>query len=267
MKKIIAIDMDGTLLNDFKEVPDTTREYMKVLRKNGHIVSIATGRTLSSALSALGEADYIDYIITEGGAAIYNVKEDKSIYEKIADIREAKTIFNNAVKEGCENFNIFTRNKLYKYIKENRKTTEANYIPIKLFEDFEKEEESIVHISITFNTNEKVENFARENSDFVNTRIYAMKDSFGIREWVEVMHKDVNKFNAILKVLELSNASSEDTICFGDSTNDLEMIERSGIGVAMKNAIPELKKVAKEVTNRTNNEKGVENWLKEFFKL
>ena len=91
-----------------------------------------------------------------------------------------------------------------------------------------------------------------------------MQDSFGEVKWLEIFQKDIEKYKGISEVAKLEDISNENIIAFGDGLNDVDMLKKCGVGVAMKNALPEVKEQADYITSRTNNENGVVEFLKEY---
>ena len=84
-KKIIAMDLDGTLLKDNKECPKSTKEYLKKLKNGGYIIVIATGRILKSAKDITDGAEFANYIVADSGSVIYDNKYKNIISESIID--------------------------------------------------------------------------------------------------------------------------------------------------------------------------------------
>lgn len=99
--------------------------------------------------------------------------------------------------------------------------------------------------------------------EFEELDIIIMQDSSSNRKRMDIMPKGCLKHNAIKKLAEYLKINNDDIICFGDGLNDIEMLEKCGYGVALKNALPEAKKVAKDITKFDNNHNGVINYLKE----
>ena len=80
MIKMIVTDLDGTLLNEKSKVSRYTRKQLKRYKDEGIIITIATGRIYSMAVDALKNLKYVDYIITDNGACVYDIKEKKYIF-------------------------------------------------------------------------------------------------------------------------------------------------------------------------------------------
>ena len=91
-----------------------------------------------------------------------------------------------------------------------------------------------------------------------------MQDSFDNVQWLEAFQKGVQKYKGVYKISQIENIDNKDVIAFGDGLNDVDMLKKCGVGVAMKNALPEVKEQADYITSRTNNENGVVEFLKEY---
>ena len=95
-------------------------------------------------------------------------------------------------------------------------------------------------------------------------RLWGVENGYAV---YEVYLKHVSKSSAIKYLLDYYQIPQERWIALGDGINDLEMIRDAGIGVAMKNAVPELHAVADVITEMTHDEEAVANFLIDFFKL
>lgn len=270
MKKIITVDLDGTLLDSNKKVPESTKKYLRSLKENDYIIVIATGRTINSVKEVTDGGDFADYIISDTGLILYDIQKDEIKYREYINEKEVEQLYDEAIREKCKRIEIFTNDNYYEYQKNkeysNNKIAKAN-IHIEKYEDFFKYNDTINHMAISFDSNEEGRKFALENqNNLKNIDILVMKDSFAQKiEWLEICCKGINKYTTLKKLTEILDTNMENVISFGDSPNDVEMIKNSGIGVAMSNAIDQVKRVAKSETTFSNNEKGVENWLRNYF--
>lgn len=123
----------------------------------------------------------------------------------------------------------------------------------------------ISHISIAMKNNEAVMNLYRTLvEDIKEVDFEIMQDSFADRKWIVVSEKNVSKYNVINYLSSSLNVDNKDIICFGDGLNDIDMIENCGQGVAMKNALKDVKEIANDVTSYDNNHDGVINYLKDY---
>ena len=95
---------------------------------------------------------------------------------------------------------------------------------------------------------------------FPNINCFIMQDSDSINKWLVINPKGVNKANTLKELGKIENISLDEMIFFGDGLNDLEVMDEVGLGVAMGNALEEIKDKSKEVTE-TNNEDGIVKFL------
>ena len=227
---MIVVDLDGTLLNSNMQVSPESKEYLKNLKEQGVNIVIATGRNYASAMYVTDNAEFASHIISDTGACAYDVRNNEAILE------------NTIKKEVARSFIIPTMDK--NYILEN-----CN---------------NITHMSISLKTNEMgIELYNKLLKRYPDLNIIIMQDSFASNIWIEIMPKGCSKYSGIEKLAKYLNINTDEIICFGDGLNDIEMLGKCSYGVALANALPEVKKVAKDVTKFDNNHDGVINYLKE----
>lgn len=256
-KKLIALDLDGTLLNSDGIVSDATKLHLKKLKEKGHIITISTGRILNRALVGTDGAGFANYIVSDAGAAVFKNdeinKEWEEVYAQALSKDTVKNISSYYDKDKFMTINICDRNKIHHYDQTVNIT------------EFLENIDEIIHVSVTFINNEFVEEYLKIYTEkFPNLKVEVMQDSFGEVKWLEIAQKGVEKYKGITEVAKLEEISNEDIIAFGDGLNDVEMLRKCGVGVAMKNALPEVKEQADYITSRTNNENGVVEFLKEY---
>ena len=256
-KKLIALDLDGTLLNSDGIVSKTTKDYLNKLKKEGHIIVIATGRILNRALIGTDGAKFANYIVSDAGSAVFKNDDANKEWKEVYANTLAKDIVQNIASYYDKNkfmtINICDRNKIHHY----DKTVDIT--------EFFKNITEIIHVSATFINNEFVDEYFKIfTQNFPMLKVEIMQDSFGEEKWLELTQKDVEKYKGITEIARLEGISNENIIAFGDGLNDVEMLKKCGIGVAMKNALPEVKEQADYITSKTNNENGVVEFLKEY---
>ena len=91
-----------------------------------------------------------------------------------------------------------------------------------------------------------------------------MQDSFNDVQWIELFNKGTGKYNGINRVAQIENIKNENIIAFGDGLNDIDMIEKCGVGVAMKNALIDVKQKANFITDKSNSEDGIIDFLEKY---
>ena len=92
-KYIISLDLDDTLLNYQKKVTSKTKRYLKKLHDEGHIIIIASGRIFDSCYEVVSKMNFINYMITDSGSLIYDMKNQKKIYNKKISKKNMKLLF------------------------------------------------------------------------------------------------------------------------------------------------------------------------------
>lgn len=162
---------------------------------------------------------------------------------------------------------IGTKHKIYKYSKmfmENNSYVKTSQDKNLFFKKFKE----AFHISIVFKENTYTLNtYDRLLKKFPELEISLMQDSFGSKKWIDILPKGCNKYSAIQKLAENLKISNEEILAFGDGLNDIEMIQKCGKGIAMKNALEEVKKVSNAVTEISNDENGVVCYLQKHFNI
>ena len=256
-KKLIALDLDGTLLNSDGIVSDATKSHLQKLKEKGHIITIATGRILNRALVGTDGAEFVNYIVSDAGAAVLKNNGINKEWEEVYVETLPKDIVQNIAsyynKDKFISVSILDRNRIHYY---------DGTINIK--EILERVSE-ITHVTVDFLNNEFTKEYLELfKSKFPNLEIEMMQDSFEDKKWLDILQKDIEKYKGITEVAKLEGISNDNIIAFGDGLNDVEMLKKCGVGVAMKNALPEVKEQADYITSRTNNENGVVEFLKEY---
>lgn len=269
-KKIIVMDLDGTLLNSQGKVTEASKEYLEKLKKDGNIIVIATGRILGLALLATDGAKFANYIVCDAGAALYKNNEEKNEWTNIYIDEIPQEIANNILdyfdKEKFRFINICEKEVINSYV-------DTYFTDNKLVKTYTNKNEllrnitKISHIAAGFLSNKYVQDyFEIFTKHFPTIDINLMQDSFEETKWLEFAQKGTQKYKGISKVADIENIKNEDIIAFGDGLNDIDMLQKCGVGVAMNNALPEVKEIANYITVKNNYEDGIIHFLSEYLK-
>lgn len=280
MYKLIAMDLDGTLLNSYGEVSKENKEAIKNAIERGIEIVIASGRMKSAIDSIAEEIGATNYIISGNGTILYDNKNNKILYQsflkkekvlQIIKICEENSIFYNIYTEN----QIITKNLNYNvlyYNYENSKKIEEKQIQINIVENIynyiEKNDINIVKITVCdenqaiFNRiinkiNKITEINVLEVEHMSRKRIKSGTEEINIGYYyTEIVNKDVNKWTAIKKLIEHLGIQEKEVIAIGDNVNDKEMVENAGIGVAVGKSWLEVKKIG-DIFVADNNSNGV----------
>ncbi len=288
MYKLITIDLDGTLLNKYGEVTEYTKNVIKKTTEKGVLVVLASGRISESVLTIAKEIGANKYYISGNGSVLYDMQKDEIIYENYLNKEKVLEIIELCDKNSIY-YNIYTENAVlakslnynvafYNYEntkKSSDKKTDINivddmynYIKNSNINKFLKiticDESKIVFSSII----KKIKNI--EDIDVLEVSHMSQKKiKTGTKEvevgyfYTEVSSKNVDKWYAIEKVMQIENIKQEEVMALGDNNNDIIMIKNAGLGVAMGHSNNEVKKVADYITEN-NNEDGVAKAIEKY---
>ena len=289
MYKLVAIDLDGTMLNSYGMVTENTKKAIKDTINKGTEVIIASGRPIDSIKTIAKEIGSENYFIAGNGALIYDIKKDEIIYEKFMNKQKVLEII-KICEENSIAYNIYTEktiiakglkyNVLY-YYKENLKKEENKKTNITIVEDVYEyiknlENEKFLKITVCDETKSVFNSIIRklrtvEDIDVLDVLHMSRKmikqgtEDVPIEYYyTEISLKDVDKWNAIEYLAEKMNISKDEIIAIGDNINDKKMIENAKVGIAMGQSTPVITKIADFVT-LNNNEDGVAKALEKYF--
>ena len=288
MYKLVAIDLDGTMLNSYGIVTENTKKVIKNTINKGTEVIIASGRPIDSIKTIAKEIGSENYFIAGNGALIYDIKKDKIIYEKFMNKQKVLEII-KICEENSISYNIYTEktiiakglkyNVLY-YYKENLKKEENKKTNITIVENVyeyikNSENEKFLKITVCDETKSVFNSIIRklrtiENIDVLDVLHMSRKmikqgtEDVPIEYYyTEISLKDVDKWNAIEYIADKMNIKRNEVMAIGDNINDKKMIENAGLGVAMGGSTPVITKIADFITSN-NNEDGVAKALEKY---
>ena len=251
---LLAVDMDGTLLNSNKAIDEGTIEAINKLVDNDILFVIATGRA-PRAILEYKDINFNAPIISYNGALVIDAKTQKVLYEKTMPYESAKLVYElgsklNATMCIWANNVLYTNSQnefidFYKSIYKIEPIFVCDFSILK-----EKNITKIVWLDKPSNI-EKFKVICEDELKVVNSFISAPY----LLEFVDI---EANKGNALKFIGELYHIPQSEIVAIGDSFNDLSMIDYAGLGVAMDNASLEIKKHAKYVT-LSNDEGGVKH--------
>lgn len=245
--KILFFDIDGTLLDEHTlEIPDSTITALKRAKENGHIIIINTGRpksTLAKFIFDLNPDGLVcgcgTYVEFKGNTLYHNTLDSKRCKEIVDALDEYKI---DAILEG-KNHIYFTNNITHPDLLGFKKQSE-----LKGFETKSLLDSTIVFDKFAMWFNKDVDLIGFKNT--INDFQYIVRDvDFG-----EIVPKHCSKATGIQVLLDHLNLSIDDSYCFGDSSNDLPMLEYAGTSIVMGNAKDELKSIASFVTKDVNQD-------------
>lgn len=267
MYKLIATDLDGTLVTDDKNLTDRTIENIKKALKKNVKIMISSARAFYRLERYIDELDLRkenQYTICFNGAMIVENITGKILYSKNLDKREVNELIILGKKLNIP-IMIYSKNahhaeKIPEIIKKNKNSKGMN-IKIENFNeiDFDKEENYIYKIVFMDKPEKIIE--ARKNIPKEIIKKYEVTSS--VPEYIEFVKKGIKKSVAIKFIMDKFKIKQEEVIAIGDGENDIEMLKFAGLGVAMDNANNYVKENADYITT-SNNDDGVGKVIKRF---
>lgn len=289
MYKLVTIDLDGTMLNTYGEVTESTKRILKETIKRGCEVVIASGRTIDSIQAIADEISTEKYMIAGNGSIIYDISKKNIIYEKYIPKSKALNII-KICEDNSITYSVYTNktiianslkyNILY-YYKQNLKKEPNKKTSITLVEniyDYVKniESEKIMKIFICDSTKSIFNAILRKIGEIEDIEILDVSHmsrkviSNGSEEvpieyfYTEITEKNVDKWYAIEFLINKLHIDKTEVIAIGDNVNDRKMIKHAGLGIAMKNSTPKITEIADYVTDFDNNNDGAARALEKF---
>lgn len=278
MYKLIAIDLDGTLLNSYGEISDKNREAIKYAMNKGVEIVLASGRDPQTMKKMSIELGINNFLIAGNGACVYDIDQDKNIYKSFIEKEKALKII-KICKENSIFFNVYTNKGII--------TESLNY-NVKVFhnENNYKPNKKRTNIEIVNNIYNYIENnefeilkiiICDDSKIIFNNIIGKLKNLKGVEVldiehmskkmiragteeyqieyfYTEVTNKNANKWNAIQYLAQKLGIKESEIICIGDNINDLEMVRNAGIGIAMHNSALEKQNIADYITEDNNSD-------------
>ena len=260
MIKLIAIDMDGTLLNSKKELLDETKQYFKNFHnKNTEtLLVLCTGRPETGIRPYLKDLGYLEenhYIISQNGANIYESQTGKRVMDAFLDSTAIQKWIELGKKHGVS---VMGAGVDY-YYSFDEDPTEWMEFDVKLVSGKLKRiptEESLntdFYKILLMGDEEQLNEFETFIPEEWRDEFYVVRSQ---KYLVEVLAKGVNKAFGLEKLAQNLNIQPSEIAAIGDAANDIEMLEYAGLAIAMGNASEEVKAIADIVTD-TNENNGV----------
>ena len=264
--KLIAFDIDGTIITDDLKVLKETKEIIKKLKEKGIKIVLCTGRTFNGFYwirEDLGLVDFDDYSITCTGAFVRKNATGKALIKKVLTKEEIEFI-SSKLDDNRIDLTIHTRDILYNKAKNPNdhflNDQEKMRMPWLRYETLDDLDGDLGRVCFESDTEILDEFEKRHKADFEKTYKY-MRNDINI---IEVLNKDAGKSESLKDLAKLLDIEMENVMYFGDGANDVKSIKASGVGIAMGNGRSAAKEAADFVIGH-NNEPSLANFLKEYF--
>lgn len=242
--KLIALDLDDTLLNAKKQVTPRTRSaVLRAVAAGVHVV-FASGRTFRGMRFVLDDLGHAGYTISSGGAVVTD-PDGNEVFTCPVPAGAANKVMRYAAENGFY-FQVFSGSDFY-YSKRTQLT--VNYeasVKFKGIEDSRLLDRDVADISkiLIIDSQERVAGLRAR----INRQIPEVQTVFSQSGYLEILNADVSKGNALGYIVQKLHLTPEQVIAIGDSEIDISMIQYAGMGIAMENAREAMLQIADYVT-------------------
>lgn len=270
--RLIATDLDGTLLDDKKHVPEQNMQALQECAARGIEIVLATGRTVQGIPEVLKCLPGVRYVITTNGAVVADLKEGCTIDSCRMSAGKAAEVMSLAAESPYDvMYDVYIDgqgftmepffSELRRYVKTEgmealvKKTRVVVPDTIKYVMDQGRDVDKINLFFVNMEDKERMRQKLKE--------VEGILVSSSIPNNLEINADGADKGGALLRLASYLNMEAAETMAFGDGENDLSMMEKAGVGVAMENGEASVRKAADYVT-LTNEEAGVAAAIEKF---
>ena len=267
MYKIIACDMDETLLRKDKTISDEDKKNIAKLKEYGVKFVPASGRgymSIDAQLKELGTFDAAgEYVISFNGGAITENKNHKLLHFQGIPFELAEEFYRRGLNyDVC--IHVYTKEKVYAY---NFFQNEKDYVAGRM------DVEEIFDKDIKFLQGQEIVKclYANTNVDYLREIADELKEitggcdvSFSSNRYLEFNRRGVNKGSGLRKLAEILGVDIKNCIAIGDNFNDLSMLQEAGLGVGVANVAEGMKKDCDYICEKDCNNSAVSEVIKKF---
>jgi hydroxymethylpyrimidine pyrophosphatase-like HAD family hydrolase len=284
--KLIAVDVDGTLLNSAQEITERTKAALRRAVERGATLAVATGRRRHTAQPIAERLDLPFYLVSSQGAALWQdgrllahshlpAANARVALDVIQDLGMAAAILGNALEQEEVIWaagDVEANPRMAAYLDRNRRFVlplgpetfdhdPIEFIVVDDMERLQRLDEALTGHQAPVPSEDAP---AQEGPSPTRPlwRVIFSRNQFTAGGAVEVVGPDTSKASALAVLCERLGITRDQLIAFGDNVNDLEMLAFAGLGVAMGNSTPDARAVADRVAP-TNDEDGIAVTLEE----
>ena len=264
MIKLIASDIDETIIDHNRLVPERNKKAIKAAQDKGVIVMLATGRGPYEIFDIPDQAGVIAddrFVICCNGAVIMNVKTKEIIDVLAMDFSYAKKIFEYAYKNKLT-FYLYTLDKKYGINLSDETLIAESHINLIEGDNIDFLEGQTVLKTIIKNSN--MNQLQALEVDIARITDYDLEISYSSNMYMEINAKGVNKAIALKKVADHYGIDMKNVMAIGDNYNDVAMLEEAGTAIAVRNARLQVKQSADYVTQADNSKGAVGEAIENF---
>lgn len=277
--RIVALDLDGTLLDSRKRLTPVCRDALARAADAGVEIVPTTGRFFGMMPEAVRDLPFVRYAITINGAEVFDRREDRAIVREEIPLATAIEIMK--ILDGHDVIYDCYRSD-WGWMTASMQERAADYATdehyLAMVRNFRRAVPELkAHLAETAAEGDvqKIMLFSRRSPESAALALRQIADEVAAafpqisvtsstRNNLELNIRSANKGNALRRLAEHLGLTLADCMSFGDGLNDLSMVEAAGVGVAMANAVPEVKRAAKYIAPSNDEDgvaKGIDKWI------
>ena len=269
--KLIAFDLDGTLLDDGKNIPSRNLRALEAAAEKGIYIVPATGRIYAGIPENLRRLPFLRYFITVNGAMVYDAAEDRTLHRaeipaetalQVLDYADTQPVIYDCYKDnrGYMTRWMYDAAEDYVTIPGILELVKTLRIPVESLPDTirrlnEPVQKLQLYVKDPAIRAELRTELARRFPDIAVTSALPFN--------IEINSREADKGRALAALCAVLGIDRKDSMAFGDGSNDVAMLRTAGLGVAMANADEEAKRAAAYITG-SNNDAGVAAAIEKF---
>ena len=267
MRRLFFFDLDGTLLNEQKQITEDTYDALCAWHEAGHMIAISSGRPLNSILSVIESQRLLPFdpcAVAFNGAQIHDCKSGKDLFRCTLSMAQVRELSALARKEDLY-IHSYADGTIYTPC-EGRELafyTRVVRLPHRLLPDFPEglPEEPFKMLAIDLTESGKIRRFSDVVAETFSDSIRCVPSN----PWyLEVFSSLAGKGSAVGRLAGLLDIPAENTLAAGDAENDVSMIRAAAVGIAMCNGQPAAIAAADRVTEADNDHDGLASIIREY---
>ena len=251
MSKVLVFDLDGTLLNDERKIDPQNLKALKQASNQGHKIVLASGRNIKNMEDIAHQIGNVQFLITHNGGYVFDLKNQKVVFEKCLDhhlalqiLEFAKTNQLNGIFYTKKDHFLINFNKNYaKVLKHFKVTLKPNFTPDDL-QDVIKilllKEDGFASVPLLLKT---------LHQDFDHKLTIALSSPKAI----DITAPGVSKAEGLEQIMPLLNQTWDDFVTFGNGGNDITMLKKAPLSFAMGNSLPHVLEAGKSIIGDNNS--------------
>ncbi len=267
-KKILAVDLDGTLFDDNKGISKENLKALNLMLDQDHILAVDTGRPIHVLTKILDEFDVFKrenvYLLGYQGTVGVRSCDGAIIYKQFLDTNEAIKLINYARSANISTV-AFELGKIYSFSNDYNVQNYAKHSKEKITiinsTEYLRNHDLTKVMLIDYNEHNKLHDFQNEHDFEMSKSFSSMFSSVDFLEYIGI---GSDKGEGLRCIAEFLNIPMEDTVACGDERNDISMIVAAGVGVCVSNGRDELKSVADYITTEDNNHGAIAEAINKF---